>query len=594
MNDVSMDLRQAQLLLQQRNYEAAIGRLSEALRRSGPSRELLYTLALAQQAVGDSGGAIVNYRHCVRLDPSFAEAHNNLGSVLERLGHLEESIECFRAALLARPDYLRALTNLGNAQRRLGQPAAADTLRRALALSPNYAPALCNLGQFMLDAGRLEEAANLFERTLAAQPSLPEAHYGLGKTLFLGDRYTGALDSLDRAVALAPKHVDAHLYRGQALQGLDRHQEALESFEAALELKPDSAEACNCRGVALGRLGRFTEAIVSYERALELAPDYASAQWNQALLRLTLGDFASGWRLFESRLRVAGLQDTVREFGIPQWRGESSPAGKIIWVHAEYGLGDTIQFCRYVQLLRARGAEVIFEAPRALTALMRSLGPGIRLIAQGESNQAADYHCPLMSLPLAFATELHDIPTMPAYLHADPAAVEQWATRIPRAGLRIGIAWRGNAVADIRGLKGRAIPLPQFETLLDAPQITLVSLQKGAGTEELATVGFLDRIVNFGDSLDPGPDAFLDTAAVMMNLDLIVTLDTSVAHLAGALGVPVWVALHTTADWRWLLQRSDSPWYPRMRLFRQAHPGDWATVFAAMAAELRDLLRGCH
>jgi tetratricopeptide (TPR) repeat protein len=555
-------------LLAKREFPAAITLLQAALRQQGPAPELLYHLAVAQQGSGDTPAAIDSYRHCLRLRPTFAEAHNNLGILLDRSGQVEEAASCFDAALALRPGYLRALTNLGDLLRRTARPdAAGHTLERALALAPDYPPALFNLGLVRLDQQRAADAAGLLRRVLVLQPGLRDAREALTRALLQG---------------------------AEALVTPGRLTDALAAYQAIIAEYPQSAAAWNGCGVLLCRLGRHREAIASYERAIAIDPADPSPRWNLALAWLTLGELRTGWEWFEARLEVPGLQEGLPPPDLPRWDGQASLAGKSIVVHAEYGLGDTLQFCRYVKRLPALGARVFFAVPPGLRVLLATLDPAVELMSLGEPTPAADYQCPLLSLPRAFGTERHSIPAETPYLTADAARMDFWARRLPVAGRRIGIAWRGNPVADQRGLAGRAIPLGHFEALLADPAVTLVSLQKGAGIDELASVAFGERILNFGESLDAGPDAFVDSAAIMRNLDLVVTTDTSVAHLAGALGVPVWVALHTAADWRWFLGREDSPWYPRMRLFRQQQAGDWSGVFAAMAQCLPGLAAGCH
>jgi hypothetical protein len=288
-------------------------------------------------------------------------------------------------------------------------------------------------------------------------------------------------------------------------------------------------------------------------------------------LHLTLGNFRRGWPQYEARFRVPALRIPNRDFAVPQWDGTQPLDGKTLLIHAEQGLGDTIQFARYVPLLRERGATVEFEVMPQLEALMGSLPGNARILAKGATLPPVDFHCPLLSLPLAFDTQLATIPDATPYLAAQPDRVALWAERLQAiGGLRIGIAWQGNPqVERMIWARGRSMPLTALVPLTEVPDVTLVSLQKGAGAEQLREAPFRDRIVDLGEKFDQGPDAFLDCAAVMANLDLVITTDTSIAHLAGALGRPVWVALNAAADWRWLLERTDSPWYPGMRLFRQ-------------------------
>jgi len=291
--------------------------------------------------------------------------------------------------------------------------------------------------------------------------------------------------------------------------------------------------------------------------------------------------------LYEARFRVPALAIPSRDFGVPRWDGNAGLEGKTLLVHAEQGLGDTIQFARYMPLLVEKGARVVFEVMPQLAALLR--GPQLQSVPRGEALPPVDYHCPLLSLPLAFDTQLDSIPNKVPYLFAEPARIATWGDRLRELpGLRIGIAWQGNMqVERLIWARGRSIPLKALAPLAEVPGVSLVSLQKGPGAEQLREVSFRDRVLELSEELDPGPDAFLDTAAVMAGLDLVISSDTSIAHLAGALARPVWVALNAAADWRWLLERTDSPWYPTMRLFRQLDRSKgWEPVIAAMVEAL--------
>jgi hypothetical protein len=275
--------------------------------------------------------------------------------------------------------------------------------------------------------------------------------------------------------------------------------------------------------------------------------------------------------------KLRGLED---RWPRPRWTGREALAGRSIVLWAERGLGDTLQFSRYVNVVRTLEANVLLQVQPALKRFMQDQFPGVPVIAAGDSAEIPDFHCPLVSLPGALGTTLNTIPTDVPYLRADAAAAARWRERLPRqAPLMIGIAWQGNPDAERNWARGRSIPLQAFESLARLPQVQLVSLQNGVGKEQLLSVAFRERVLSLGDDVDAGPDAFIDTAAVIAGLDLVVSCDTSVAHLAGALGVPVWLALHFTSEWRWFLGRADSPWYPTMRIFRQQRPDDWAGVF---------------
>jgi hypothetical protein len=346
-------------------------------------------------------------------------------------------------------------------------------------------------------------------------------------------------------------------------------------------------------GVLFKRIGRYRQAALSFDRALALERDNPAASFELGFLQLTLGEFRKGWPLYEARFRVPALAIPARDFGVTRWTGTQPLAGKTILVNAEQGLGDTIQFARYLPLLIEQHAAVVFEVMPQLKALMRLLPGGIQIVSRGEHLPRVDYHCPLLSLPLACDTQLATIPRTIPYLAADPVRIAAWAPSLHRLpGFRVGIAWQGNVqVERLIWARGRSIPLVALAPLADLPGVSLVSLQKGPGAGQLSQVAFRDRVLDLGEELDRGSDAFLDTAAVMAGLDLVISSDTAIAHLAGALGRPVWVALNASPDWRWLLDRTDSPWYPTLRLFRQSGGSSgWDAVVADLVTALAPLV----
>ena len=368
--------------------------------------------------------------------------------------------------------------------------------------------------------------------------------------------------------------------------------EALEGFIESAALAGDVADTHTNMGVVFKSIGDYRQAARSFDRALSLKRGDPTASFELGFLHLTLGDFRKGWQLYEARFRVPALAIPERNFAAARWKAPMPLAGKRLLVHAEQGLGDTIQFARYLPLLVEKGAAVVFEVMPQLKALMSSLSGAVLTRARGESLPPVDYHCPLVSLPLEFGTQLTNIPNSVPYLAADPARVASWANRLQGLpGLRVGIAWQGNVqVERLIWARGRSIPLTALAPLAGVADVSLVSLQKGAGAAQLREVSFRERILDLDGELDIGSDAFVDTAAVMAGLDLVITSDTSIAHLAGALGRPVWVALNASADWRWLLKRTDSPWYPTMRLFRQSdRASGWDTVAAELVSALTSL-----
>jgi tetratricopeptide (TPR) repeat protein len=521
-----------------------------------------------------------------------------------------------------------AYHNRGLVQMSLGRHAdALGSIDRALALQPGHAAILASRGNALRALGRHAEALASYDRSLAIASGDARVHHQRAVALLSLQRYGEALAGLESALALAPDEFGAHLHRGVALEHLERHEEALRSFDRVVELNGPSAEVLNNRGAALVKLarpgealeafrgaiecnpdcveaytngahvlqalGRFPEALQTFDRALAIEPEHTASRWGKSLLKLTLGEFEQGWPLYESRLRLENQRQYLRDFAVPRWSGGQTLAGRNILVHAEQGLGDTVQFSRYIPLLEAQGARVVFELPEDLSKLMRSFAMHGTLLTRGEPLPPLDYHCPLLSLPLAFQTQLHTIPGGVPYIAADAAAVAEWRTRLRALpGLKIGLNWQGHEGTEKQPwLRGRSFALSCAAPLARVPGVSLVSLQKGTAAEQRASVEFGSALAQLTDPLITGADAVMESAALISALDLVVTSDTFFAHLAGALGAPVFVALQTVPDWRWLLDRPDSPWYPTMRLFRQRHTGDWAEVFERMAHDVAALVR---
>jgi tetratricopeptide (TPR) repeat protein len=429
-------------------------------------------------------------------------------------------------------------------------------------------------------AGRVPEAQALCDSILAADPRHFFAlHLAAAIALKRGD-FEACVEIAARALAIDARHVEVLCNRGAALRRLNRIDEALADYDRALEAAPDSAVVLNNRGVALAALNRHAEAIATYTRALERNPGYASARFHRALSRLVSGDLANGWEDFEARWGGSETQGIARAFAGPRWTGNENPHGRAILLHAEQGMGDAIQFSRYAALLLARGARVVLEAHAPLKELFAQL-PGVdRVVALGEPLPPFDYHCALLSVPRAFGTTLATIPGGKPYLAAPPAHLERWRARLgERNGLRVGLAWSGSAA--LANDRNRTIALAQLGAI--RPQgATLVSLQKEVREIDRAALESGPPLAHFGDELAD----FRDTAALVSLMDVVVTVDTAVAHLAGAMGKPVWILLPFSPDWRWLLARDDSPWYPSARLFRQTRSGEWGPVIERVALEL--------
>lgn len=531
---------------------------------------------------GNLAEAEAMYRKILRTEPRNGDAWHLLGVACLQRQDLAEAERAIRTAvgIVKAPGYL---ANLGVVLRGLGRSAeAVDTYREALRLTPDVPALHYNLGIALMELGRPEEAVAAYRAALDRQPIHPEALNNLGIALNALGRFGEAAEAFRRALEQRPSHTEATYNLGIALHEQGRLDEALAAFRSALGQDPARPEIHNNLGLALHDSGQVAQAADAYRAALQTGRDLPEAHHNLSLTLLLRGDFQQGWEEYEWRWLRREAAGARRVFDCPLWAGELSD-GKTILLHAEQGLGDSIQFVRYVPMVLARGWRVILEVPRALLGLFGVI-EGVTLVAAGEPLPPFDAHCPLLSLPRAFGTTLSSVPAAIPYLRADAGRVAAWPDRLPRYGFRVGIAWQGNPTGKID--RGRSFPLAALAPIARVPGVRLVSLQKNDGEVQLRHLPDGMVVNSLGPAFDHGPDAFLDTAAVMDSLDLVITCDTAVAHLAGALGRPAWVALKAVPDWRWMLEREDSPWYPTLRLFRQTTPGDWDGLFARMAVEL--------
>lgn len=572
-----------------------LGRLEEALHGLDMTIELKpdYAEAYTSKAtmlrqLGRGDDALQCANTAIALAPQLAEAYWARGNLLQDAGRLHQALEDYEQAIALNPAVARAHHSKGNVLQRLNRPQeAVRCFECAIALNPLSAEAHYDRANALKDLGQWLEAVRAFDRAIAIRLDYADAYNDKGNVLQRLDRPLGAIESYERAIALRPDYAQAYSNRGNVLKDLGRLDEALESFETAIELEPGLAEVYNNRGNVLKLLKRFDEAFESFDRATALKANFADAYLNKATCTLLTGNCGEGWPLYEWRKTVAEATE-YRSFPQPGWAGTQSLEGKALYVYAEQGLGDAIQFCRYALLARAKGARVILAVQQRMKRLVESLGQGIEVVALTTPLPAFDYHAALMSMPLAFGTTHDRCPAPVPYLRAEPERVEMWKRRIGPEGFKIGICWQGNKRARID--VGRSFPLRLFEAIGEVPSVRLISLQKYDGVEQLSDLPSAMRVETLGDEFDAGPDAFLDTAAVMECLDLVIASDTAIVHLAGALGRPVWVALKHVPDWRWLLDRTDSPWYPTMQLFRQPERDDWPSVFAAMRAQLSEEL----
>jgi tetratricopeptide (TPR) repeat protein len=600
-------------------FKDAIADYDALFRLRPATADGLANLGAAFEAIGLRREAMECYNHALAAAPAHATAVSAKALLLYDEGQVDEALSLLHAGLTADPSNASAWYNCGVIHGSKGDHAEAHRcFASAIALAPGYRKAMYGVATTLQKLGRANEALAACDSLLAGSCADFEALLLRGNLLFDSGRFFEALADFDAALAQNPRHTGVLCNRGAALRELGQLDEAAAMFDAALSGKPASLEAllgrgivdfkrarteeslawfekalaadpgsatafCG-RGLALQHLGRIEEARADYEHALALQPDLGEGHSNLGALQLLLGEFEHGWEGYEYR-RVGGDRcktDIAPRW--PVWEGEEI-AGKKLLVLEEAGHGDAFMLARYFPMFAAHGVDATVECRPHMFEILRQV-PGVRLVAQVDPDERFDYQIHFFSMPRAFKTRLDSIPGGVPYLKADPALAAKWAERLG-GGLKVGIAWQGNPDPSLD--MARSAPLKHFAPLAAVEGVRLISLQKGYGVEQIDSAGF--PVETLGDDFDAGPSAFLDTAAVMVNLDLIVSIDTSIPHLAGALGRPAWVALKHSPEWRWMLGREDSPWYPSMRLFRQSAAGEWTDVFSRMAETLKPLAK---
>ncbi|MGD0540893.1 MAG: tetratricopeptide repeat protein, partial [Tepidisphaeraceae bacterium] len=571
----------AKLLCDQGRFDEAILACRQALDLNPNLADAHNNLANAFYGKGQLDEAIAAYRQALKIRPDHPDALKNLGVVLDAKGDHDRAIEVYRQLLRFKPDDAEAHNDLGNHLARKGRlDEAIDSYRRAIELAPDFASAHSNLGQALCDRGNTQEAIAACQRAIGLNPDFAEAHNVLGLALTAARRFDEAGAELQRALQLKPGFIWGHNNLGAALYQAGRIDESLVEYRRALELDPDDPQILTNLGLGLWATGRQDEAIAAYRRAIRFKNEFSEAHYNLSVSLLLKGEFEDGWREYEYRLHGKDYASRPRICSQPQWNGEELH-GRTILLDAEQGYGDVIQFIRYVPDVVSRGGRVILMGYVEQVRLLQCV-PGIAQIFTRNPPPPFDVYCPLASLPRALGTRLESIPANVPYLKADPAVAEAWGKKLgPRTDrLRVGLVWAGRPTH--KRDRERSVSLSQLAPLAAAGGITFYSLQIGESASQATHpppgMELLDLTAELRD--------FAETAGLISHLDLVVTVDTSVAHLAGAMGKPVWVMLSFVPDWRWLLDRGDSPWYPSMRLFRQTTPGQWDDVVQRVAHEI--------
>lgn len=552
--------------------------------------DALHFLGVIAYQLGRHAQAVELISQALSLNASYAPAHSNLGNALEALGELDRALACYRQALALQPDYVDALINLGALHAARGQlDDAAACYERALALAPDQPVAHSNLGNVFHELGKLDEAVACHQRALALAPDEAVTHSNLGNVLHHQGRLDDALASYRRALALEPDFAEAHCNLGNVLSDQGKLDDAVAAYRRALALKPDFAEAHSNLGNALVQNGQLAEAEASCRQALRLKPDSPHGKFSYALLKLLQGDYASGLPLYESRFQEKALSKLYATLhsrsamlqSIPRWQGEEAP-GRRLLVWTDQGLGDSLMMLRYLPKLKQRGVgKLIVYCEPALVRVVQTIAEVDQVVSSTEPMPFGkfDCHCPIMSLPLAFGTRVETLPAKVPYVFVPGALRQDWARKLSGvARPRIGLLWAGGALYPKNRL--RSIRLERLAPLVATPGARFVSLQKGEETHQLLETGWpvLDRMDECHD--------LLDTAALIEQLDLVIGVDSAVTHLVGALGKPMWMMNRFESEWRWLLARDDSPWYPTLKIFRQPRPGDWDSVIQRVVASL--------
>jgi tetratricopeptide (TPR) repeat protein len=536
-------------LIKNGKFSEAIIIYKKIIDRLPNDHDSYYNLANCLREQGDLTNAESYYKRAISINPNYSLALNNLGLTLQMQNKLREAIDYFNKSIELDPKNYMAINNLGHVSLEQGDLNKAETcFKKAILLNPKYSLAFCNLGLALLKKKKLDSAEKYFRKALDLKHDLPEAWLNLGNLL---DEKNQLYDSEN-------------------------------CFKKAISFKKNYTDALVGLALVLHQQGKINESEKIYKNLISTNNKNESAKFNLSLIYNLKGNFENGFKLYESRFQLKE-HSTIQPRKKFTWDGDTSIKGKKFLIYEEQGLGDIIQFCRYLPLLEQKGGNVIFKVKSEMHHLLNTLDCKIHLTDNFNIENHIDFEAPLMSLPYLFNTKLSSIPSKLSYLKADPKKIIQWNKKLKSNNLKIGICWQGsNKKID----KGRSFSLEFFKDISKIPNIELISLYKGEDEKKLFEIDF--KITSFGNSFDCEKDAFIDTAAIMMNCDLIITSDTAIAHLAGALGRPVWVALKYIPDWRWMLKRSDTPWYPSMRLYRQTKINDWNNVFNQIKINLNN------
>ena len=612
--------------LQVSNLDAAESLLTQALEIEENNPHVLRFLGIIYAQRQDYLKALNYLEKALKLDPQNGMAHSNLGNVHFELRQFERALDAYDNAIKLAPNYGEAWSNKGNALYELERfEEALEHHDRAIKLNPTFAEAWSNKGlvlntlkdfknalvhhdkaisfrplsaKLWINKGltysgleQHQDALALYEKAIAINPNLAESWTNKGNAVFALGHHKESIEHHQKAIELNPDYAQAWYNLGVSFTALKNHQQSIASYIKAIELKPNYAKTWYNLGVSYFTLKRYQESIASYDQAIRIKPDYAEAYWNKSAAQLKIGDLSNGWKNFEARANIKNSPLGSIFNSVPRLKDLSDIKNKKILIWSEQGFGDSIQFCRYLPELASLGARVTFMTPLELVELMESLEGDIRITEKCNDLSEFTYQAPLMSMPLIFNTELESVPSSHPYLKPNPAKKKIWTERLSSSrSLRVGLVWSGSPKADQPEMKARNIPLAMISRLQHLHNIEFYSLQKGESAESelglnMPTIWPTNNLLNYAAELKN----FSDTAALIANLDLVISIDTSTAHLAAALGKPTWILNRYDSCWRWLEDRIDSPWYPSVTLYRQKTPGDWEEVLNLVAKDLQVL-----
>jgi len=621
--DPNVLVNRANVYMSMGHFDKALLDISKSLDLAPQNPSAYFLQGNSQKALNKTEDAITSYKKAINLNQNFAEAYVNLGNAYKDIGQLDLALKAYDLSLEIRPDLAFTHYNRGVLLESLKKfSEAIDSFNVAISLNPNYAAAHTNKGNALAELQQYDEAVSSLMQSLEIDNSNEITYYNLGRVLEKINKVDESIDCYNKAIAINPDYYeawinrgnnyeklnelinalydfnqaininensdDAYYNRGNVFYKMSRFKEALDSFDKAIQLQTIHNDVFINRGNTLQELRKYEEALVDYDRAISLDAEDAEAYWNKSLAMLALGNLKEGWGLYEWRFKSEAYIDTRNGIDGPAWTGKESLQNKTILIHSEQGLGDTLHFCRYIRYLEEIGAKVIFQVQKPLTNLLKNLKGVSQIIPKGSELPRYDFNCALMSLPLAFNTTIESIPNQIPYIDSDAELVSKWSNYFGQSGYKIAICWQGSTQGKVD--VGRSFPVQMFEGIARIKGVRLISLQKNEGAEQLDNLPPGMKVEKLPENFDEGPNAFLDSAAIMKCVNLVITCDTSLTHLAGSLGVKTWLPLQFASDWRWLLYRDDSPWYPKHRLFRQSDLADWKGVFHRMECALQDCL----